>query len=171
MLEFLGGVLLIILVFMGLLVWLGVRLARKAVRAVRGFASGFAPMMPGLAALPDPRWARFGGLLDRSQREQARLARDRIRALLGERNSASLSPHEAQLLLSCEKRVPELIDACLERCRGARPGERCDYAGATLERLVRIGEEAEEARRSIRARDDLRLATMHNYFDAVTDRR
>jgi hypothetical protein len=74
------------------------------------------------------------------------------------------------LLISCEKRVPELLDACLERCRGARPGERCDYAGATLERLVRIGEEAEEARRSIRQQGDGRLLTMQTYFDHVVGR-
>jgi hypothetical protein len=36
--------------------------------------------------------------------------------------------------------------------------------------LVRIGEEAEEARQAIRARDDGRLLTMQTYFDHVTSR-
>lgn len=96
------------------------------------------------------------------------MARERIAALLAERGSAALTPDEAQLMISCEKRVPELIDTCLDRCRTARPNERCDYAAPTLERLVRIGEEAEATRQAIRARDDGRLTTMHHYFDAVT---
>jgi hypothetical protein len=170
MLEFLGALLLIFLLFMAVLVWLGVKLARKVVRTARGFAEGLGQTMPGLSAIPDPRWARFSTLLDRRQREQARVARERIRAFLGERQSGSLDPHHQQLLISCEKRVPELIDTCLERCRTARPGERCDYAGATLERLVRIGEEAEAARSSIREVDDGRLLTMHHYFDAVASK-
>jgi hypothetical protein len=164
MLELLGGLLLFFLLFTLMMVWLGLRLARKVVRRVQAFAQG----MPGMAAMPDPRWARLSSHLDRRQREQARLARERIAALLAERQSAALTPEEAQLMISCEKRVPELIDTCLDRCRTARPDERCDYAAPTLERLVRIGEEAEATRQRIRARDDGRLTTMHHYFDAVT---
>ena len=41
----------------------------------------------------------------------------------------------------------------------------------TLERLVRIGEEAEAARAAIRSRDDGRLLTMHTYFDTVAGSR
>jgi hypothetical protein len=170
MLEFLGALLLIFLAVLAIMIWLGIKLARKAVRTVRGMAANFGPAMPGLSALPDPRWARLTMLLDRHQREQARIARERIRAFVGESQSGSLDPHHNQLLISCEKRVPELIDTCLERCRSARPGERCDYAVSTLERLVRIGEEAEEARRSIRAVDDGRLLTMQTYFDTVVSR-
>lgn len=171
MLEFLGALLLIFLLFMAVMIWLGVKVAKKAVRTAKGVMDGFGPsVLPNLSALPDPRWAKLSMLLDRGQREQARVARERIRAFLGESRSASLGPHEAQLLISCEKRVPELIDACLERCRGARPGERCDYAGGTLDRLVKIGEEAEEARQAIRARDDGRLLTMQTYFDTVVSR-
>lgn len=170
MLEFLGALLLIVLLFVAVLVWLGVKLARKAIRTARGLAASFGPVMPNLSALPDPRWARLSTLLDRSQREQAKLARERICAFLEESKSGSLDPHHQQLLISCEKRVPELIDTCLERCRSARPGERCDYAGRTLERLVRIGEEAEESRRSIRELDDGRLLTMHTYFDTVVSK-
>lgn len=171
MLEILGGLLLFFLVIVLAMAWIGYRVARRVVRHVRAMASGFTPaIVPGLSALPDPRWAKLSALLDRPQRERARIARERIRAFLGERQSASLDPHDAQLLISCEKRVPELIDACLERCRTARPGERCDYAEATLERLVRIGEEAEAAREAIRRRDDHRLSTMHRYFDTVATR-
>ncbi|GAA3998087.1 hypothetical protein [Sphingomonas humi] len=167
MLEVLGGLLLFFLVVMLAMVWLGIRLARKVVRRVKALANGLPPGLAGLTAIPDVRWARLAAHLDRRQREAARLARERIAALLAERHSAALTPEEAQLMISCEKRVPELIDTCLERCRTARPGERCDYAVPTLERLVRIGEEADAARKSIRARDDGRLLTMHNYFDTV----
>nr|WP_314441783.1 hypothetical protein [uncultured Sphingomonas sp.] len=170
MLELLGGLLLVFLLFTLLLVWLGIRLARKAMRTARGFAANFTQGVPGFSAIPDPRWARLASHLDRRQREAARLARERIAALLAERQSAALTPEEAQLMISCEKRVPELIDTCLERCRTARPDERCDYAGPTLERLTRIGEEAERTRLAIRARDDGRLTTMHRYFDSVTAR-
>ncbi|WP_338501977.1 hypothetical protein V6R86_02995 [Sphingomonas kaistensis] len=168
MLEFLGGLLLFFLTLVVLAVWLGIRMARRLMRTARGFAGSFTQGMPGFSAIPDPRWARLAALLDRRQREAARVARERIAALLAERGSAALTPDEAQLMISCEKRVPELIDTCLDRCRTARPTERCDYAGPTLERLVRIGEEAEATRQAIRARDDGRLTTMHHYFDAVT---
>ena len=167
MLEFLGGLLLFFLLITLVMVWLGVRLARKVMRRVRGLAAAFQAGMPGVAAMPDPRWLRLATHLDRRQREQSRTARERISLLLAERGSAALTPEEAQLMISCEKRVPELIDACLDRCRSAQPGERCSYAGETLERLVRIGEEAEAVRHSIRARDDGRLLTMHRYFDNV----
>jgi hypothetical protein len=176
MLEILGAFLLFILLLVVAMIWLGLKVARKVMRTARGFAQGFAgggfaQGVPGFAALPDPRWARLAGHLDRRQREQARLARERIAALLGERQSAALTQEEAQLMIACEKRVPELIDTCLDRCRSARPEERCDYASPTLERLVRIGEEAEAARLRIRGRDDGQLATMHRYFDTVVDPR
>lgn len=172
MLEFLGGLLLFFLLITLAMVWLGVRLARRVVRRVRGLAGGLQSGMPGFAAaMPDQRWMRLSVHFDRRQREQARIARERIALLLAERGSAALTPEEAQLMISCEKRVPELIDTCLERCRSARPAERCNYAGPTLDRLVRIGEEADAARQRIRGRDDGQLATIHRYFDGVTDRR
>jgi hypothetical protein len=167
MLEFLGGLLLFFLVITLGMVWLGVRLAKKMLRRVQGVVGGFAQGGFGASPIADPRWLRLLALLDCRQREQARLARERIAALLAERQSAALTPDEAQLMISCEKRVPELIDTCLDRCHSARPNERCDYAGPTLERLVRIGEEADAARQAIRARDDGRLLTMHSYFDSV----
>jgi hypothetical protein len=170
MLEVLGAILLFFLVLALGTVWLGIRMARRVMRNLRSLAGGFTgPASWG--GVPDPRWAQLGAHLDRRQREQARVARDRIRALLAERGSVALTPEEAQLMISCEKRVPELIDTCLDRCRSARPEERCDYAAPTLERLVRLGEEAETARAAIRGRDDQRLTTMHNYFDAVAERR
>lgn len=171
MLEFLGALLLIFVLVVLAMVWFGIRMAKKVVRNIKGMAAGFAPSVPNLPALPDPRWAQLSGMLTREQRERARIARDRIRAFVGERRSGSLSPDETQLLISCETRVPELLDACLDRCRTARLGERCDYAETTLERLVRIGEEAEEARKAIRERDDGQLLTIQRYFDTVSDRR
>jgi hypothetical protein len=176
MFEIIGAFLLFMLFLVVAMVWLGLKVARKVMRTARGFAQGFAgggfgQGLPGFAALPDPRWARLAGQLDRRQREQARVARERIAALLAERQSAALTQEEAQLMISCEKRVPELIDTCLDRCRSARLEERCDYAAPTLERLVRIGEEAEAARQRIRGRDDGRLTTMHHYFDNVVPTR
>jgi hypothetical protein len=171
MLEIIGAFLLFLLLLVVAMVWLGLKVARKVVRTARGFAAGFTQGMPGFAALPDPRWARLASHLDRRQREQARIARERIAALLAERQSAALTQDEAQLMIACEKRVPELIDTCLDRCRSARPEERCDYAAPTLERLVRIGEEAEATRLRIRGRDDGQLTTMHRYFDTVVDPR
>lgn len=170
MLELVGGLLLFVLLFTALMVWMAIRVARKMMRTARGFAASFTQGLPGFSAIPDPRWARLASHLDRRQREQARLARERIAALLAEGQSAALTPEEAQLMISCERRVPELIDTCLDRCRSARPNERCDYAAPTLKRLVRMGEEAEAVRAAIRARDDGQLATMHRYFDAVTTR-
>jgi hypothetical protein len=170
MLEVIGGVLLFFLVLFLLAVWLGIRLVRKVLRKARGFASGFGQSLPASTLAADPRWAQLGRHLDRRQQAQARMARERIALLLEERSSAALTPEEAQLMIACEKRVPELIDTCLDRCRSARPEERCDYAAPTLERLVRIGEEAEAARRGIRGRDDGRLVTMHRYFDTVTSK-
>ncbi|GAA4008050.1 hypothetical protein GCM10022280_00900 [Sphingomonas swuensis] len=170
MLEVLGVLLLMFLLFVLALVWLGFKVARRVIGVFQGTAAFFTPSMAGFNGVPDPRWSRLSALLDRRQREQARVARERIRAFLAERNSAALTPHEAQLMISCEKRVPELLDTCLERCRTARTDERCDYAAPTLERLVRIGEEAEAARRAIRERDDQQLTTMHHYFDAVATR-
>ncbi|GAA4032059.1 hypothetical protein GCM10022281_09620 [Sphingomonas rosea] len=169
MLEVLGAILLMFLVVTLGLLWLGIRIARRVIRNVRAFAGGFSGAAGGMLP-PDPRWMKLSSHLDRRQREAARLARERIRAFLAERGSAALTPEEAQLMISCERRVPELIDTCLERCASARPNERCDYAAPTLERLVRIGEEAEAARAAIRSRDDQRLATMHRYFDAVATR-
>lgn len=169
MLEFLGAILLIFLVMVAVLIWFGVRLARRVMRNVRALAGQFTGTMATDAR--DPRWREFGSLLDWRQRDLARLAHQRIEALLAERRSTALTPDEAQLMTSCERRVPELLDACLDRCRTARADERCDYAAPTLERLIRIGEEAEAARAAIRDRDDGRLSTMHNYFDSVTARK
>lgn len=171
MLEFLGGLLLFFFALTLVMVWLGIRLAKRVIRRVQGVIGGFAQGSFGGPPALDPRWLRLSALLDRRQREEARLARERINALLAERHSAALTPDEAQLMISCEKRVPELIDTCLDRCRTARPNERCDYAGPTLERLVRIGEEADAARQAIRARDDGRLLTMQSYFDTVAPSR
>jgi hypothetical protein len=171
MLEFLGGLLLFFLAFTLAMIWLGIRFARKMMRTARGFAASFTQGVPGLSAIPDPRWARLATHLDRRQREQARQAHERIALLLAERGSAALTQDEAQLMIACERRVPELIDTCLDRCRSARRDERCDYAAPTVERLIRIGEEALAARAAIRSRDDGRLTTMHRYFDAVTEQR
>lgn len=168
MLELLGGLLLVVLAFFLVMAWVGYRVAKKVVRAARGFAQNLSP--PGMrhaATAHDPRWNGLATHLDRQQKEAAWVAHQQIGALLAERGSGALTQEEAQLMIACERRVPELLDTCLDRCASALPGERCEYAGATLERLARIGQEAEAARVAIRSRDDGRLTTMHRYFDAV----
>ena len=116
---------------------------------------------------PDTRWARFESELDWVSRQQARQSRSAIERFLAERESQSLTHEHRSLLVSCEKRVPELIDACLERCRNAKRGERERYMDETLDRLVQIAGEAEQARRDIRDADDQRLRVLHRYFDDV----
>ena len=125
--------------------------------------------VPLTRAAPDSGWHRFEGGLDWIGRKQARRSRASIDAFLAERGSASLTPDHQSLLLSCEKRVPELIETCLERCRNASREERDRYIDETLDRLNRIGAEAEQARREVRQADDRRLQTLHRYFDARTD--
>lgn len=116
---------------------------------------------------PDPHWSSFEADLDWVGRQQARRARGAIEGFLAERDSQSLSHDHRSLLLSCEKRVPELLDACRERCRNATRHERERYIDDTLNTLVQIGREAERARREVREADDQRLQILHRYFDGV----
>jgi hypothetical protein len=119
---------------------------------------------------PDARWRRFESGLDWVSRQQAKRSRARIGAFLAERHSPSLTHEHRALLLSCERRVPQLIDTCIERCRNASAQERERYVEETLERLVHIGGEADSARREIRRADDQRLQVLHRYFDNVAGR-
>lgn len=147
----------------GGLLALAVRRARR--RLAAALAGSRVPRATGLA--PDPRWRRLDQHLGWAERQRTRLARERIESFLAERQSESLTGDHRQLLISCEKRVPELIDACLERCARARPEERHRYLEETLGRLSQLGEEAERAREEVRAADDRRLQTLHRYFDGV----
>ena len=114
-----------------------------------------------------PQWQRFEACLDWVGRKQARRAHTAIAGFLAERDSQSLNHDHRALLLSCDKRVPELIETCLDRCRNAAPDERDRYMDETLETLVRIGEEAARARREVREADDRRLSTLRRYFDGI----
>lgn len=116
---------------------------------------------------PDTRWGGFEAELDWVGRQQARRARTAIERFVAERNSQSLTHEHRSLLLSCEKRVPELLDAVEERCRNASLQERRRYVDDTLNTLVQIGTEAERARREVREADDRRLEVLHRYFDGV----
>ena len=120
---------------------------------------------------PNPHWARFESSLDWVSRQQARQSRAAIERFLAERESQSLTAEHRALLLSCEKRVPELIETCLDRCRNARRNEREAYMDETLDRLVQIAGEAERARLEIREADDQRLRVLHRYFDDVAGSR
>jgi hypothetical protein len=116
----------------------------------------------------EPHWSSFEAELDWVGRKQARRAREAIQGFLAERDSESLTHEHRALLLSCERRVPELLNAVGERCRNATRHERLRYIDDTLNRLVQIGTEAEQARREIREADDRHLQTLHRYFDGVT---
>lgn len=154
----------------GLVVGLGAALAwgvRSARRQLSGIFHGVS--VPRAGSLPDPRWLRLSRELGWTERQQARLARERIAGFLAERGSESLSSEHQSLIISLERRVPELIDTCLDRCRGARGEERQRYLGETLGRLRQIGEQAERARAEVRAADDQRLQVLHRYFDRQSD--
>ena len=128
------------------------------------------PSVPLTAALPGVRWKKFDAQLPWTQRQQVRAARESIEGFLAERRSPSLTLEHQSLAVSLERRVPELIDTCLDRCRQARPEERRRYVDETLARLTQIGAEAEQARREVRAADDQRLQVLHRYFDGVTEK-
>lgn len=123
--------------------------------------------VPLTRSVADPHWQRFEADLDWVARQQARRSRRAIEGFLAERDSPSLTHEHRSLLLSCEKRVPELIDTCLDRCRNASRDERERYVDETLDRLVQIGGEAERARREVRKADDQRLQVLHRYFDGM----
>lgn len=154
----------------GLILLLVARLAWKMRRSgrERQVALGRGATVPSTNFLPDLRWRKLDGVLNWPDRQRVRLAREHIQGFLAERESPSLTGEHRSLLLSLERRVPELIDTCLERCQRARANERRNYIDATLEKLTRIGEEAESARREVRAADDTRLQVLHRYFDGVT---
>ena len=126
------------------------------------------PHVPLTAALPDSHWRRFEAHLDWVSRKEVARSRAAIDGFIAERQSPSLTHEHRSLLLSCEKRVPELIDACIERCRNATGRERDHYIDQTLARIRQIGVEAERARVEVRSADDQRLHVLHRYFDGVT---
>ncbi|HVF83612.1 MAG TPA: hypothetical protein VM913_05525 [Sphingomicrobium sp.] len=123
--------------------------------------------LPSTTDLADPRWRRFEKQLGAHERARAHRAQVAIRGFLAERSSSALTAEHQSLLLSLEKRVPELIDTCVERCRRARPPERQEYLDTTLKRLEQIGAQAERARVAVREADDQRLKVLHRYFDGV----
>lgn len=127
--------------------------------------------IPSVQAAPDDPWSRFDASLDWVGRQQARRSRKAIAGFVAERDSLSLTAEQRSLLLSCEKRVPELIQTCVDRCRNASPRERDRYIDETLARLDQIGAEAERARRDVREADDRRLQVLHRYFDGVAGER
>lgn len=132
---------------------------------------GAAAHIPSVQAAPDDHWTRFEASLDWVGRQQARRSRRAIAGFVAERGSPSLTAEQRSLLLSCEKRVPELVLTCLERCRNASPRERDLYIDETLARLAQIGTEAERARGEVREADDRRLQVLHRYFDGVAGER
>lgn len=135
-------------------------------RAPRRRLERFEPR-PAVRSAPDGRWKRFEAGFDWASRAQVRRHRAEIERFVAERDSPSLTHEHRALLLSCEKRVPELIDACLERCANASRKERQAYCDETLGRLAQIATEAARARTEVRAADDQRLQVLHRYFDNV----
>lgn len=147
---------------------LGWKLRRRA--AARESTVRRGPGVPSTNLLPDLRWRKLDKCLSWPERQRARLARESISGFLAERQSPSLTHEHQSLLVSLERRVPELIDTCLDRCQRARPDERRAYVNETLDRLVQIGAEAEQARAEVRTADDQRLQVLHRYFDGKTAR-
>lgn len=133
-------------------------------------AAPAADHVPLTKAEPASPWDRFEAGLDWVARKQVRRSRTAIEGFVAERDSPSLTHHQRAFLLSCEKRVPELIETCIERCRNASPQERDRYIDQTLARLGQLAEEADSARRAVRAADDRRLDVLHRYFDDVAPR-
>lgn len=150
----------------GLLV-VALRLAWALRRPRRGKPVDESEHVPLTRPEADSHWKRFDAALDWMARKQARRSRRAIEGFVAERDSPSLTQEHRSLLLSFEKRVPELIETCLDRCRNASPQERERYMDETLDRLVQIGGEAERARREVRKADDQRLQVLHRYFDGV----
>jgi uncharacterized membrane protein len=149
----------------GLFLLLAARVGWSLRRRRSGEAS-----VPSTAAMPAMRWRKLDAQVSFAERQRLRGARQAIESFLAERDSPSLTLEHQSLAVSLERRVPELIDTCLERCRRARPEERRRYLDQTLDRLTEIGSEAEVARREVRAADDQRLQVLHRYFDGVTDK-
>ena len=102
--------------------------------------------------------------MSRKQAQRSRIAIDKF---LAERDSPSLGADHRTLLLSCEKRAPELIETCLQRCANAGRDQRDRYIDrhARYSRPPRPG--GRTARREVREADDRRLETLHRYFDGV----
>lgn len=127
--------------------------------------------LPSTADLFDPRWRSFERLLSASEQRRSRQAQASIQGFLRERDSPALTADHQSLLLSLERRVPELLDTCNERCRRGTSQERRHYLEGTLQRLEQIGRQAEIARLEVRGSDDQRLEVLHRYFDGVTESR
>ncbi len=142
---------------------------RRHTRPQAGGAAHTPAHLPRTSEPGDPRWRRFEASLDWVGRKQARSAHRSIEGLLAERASPSLTHEQRALLIACEKRVPELLDTCLDRCRHATLAERESYMDETLDRLRQLGGEAERARREVRDADDRRLHVLHRYFDNVAE--
>lgn len=122
-------------------------------------------------AEPGGPWREFEAGLDWVARKQVSRSRLAIDAFVAERGSTSLTPAHRALLLSCEKRVPQMIETCVARCRQATARERNRYIDDTITRIGQIADEAEQARREVRAADDRQLEVFHRYFDEVAPRR
>lgn len=146
---------------------LGWKLRRRTKEVDEAMRRGFG--VPSTNLLPDLRWRKLDRCLGWSDRQRARHARVSIQGFLAERQSPSLTHEHQSLLVSLERRVPELIDTCLDRCQRARPEERRTYVDETLDRLLQIGAEAEQARAEVRSADDQRLQVLHRYFDGQTN--
>jgi hypothetical protein len=151
----------------GGMVLIALRLAWALRRPGRGRRAGVVQHVPLTRSEPGTRWSSLEADLDWVGRQQARRARNAIEGFVAERHSKSLTHEHRSLLLSCEKRVPELLEAVEERCRNASRQERIRYVDDTLNILVQIGGEAERARREVREADDRRLEVLHRYFDGV----
>lgn len=116
-------------------------------------------------------WSQFTSRLRWSQRRRAVAAESTIGAFLAEKVSIALSADHRSLIVSLERRVPELIAECIGRCERATASERREYLARALATVEQLAAEAERARREIRAADDHELNVLHRYFGQVSERR
>ena len=154
--------------------WILFRRLRRLRDPNRPHLSGRGPdrIAPVAAAPPLP--SRIEGSQDRDrllalmkwgERRRARQAWAKLDALLMERDSASLTSDHRALILSLEKRIPELTQETLRRCEQALAAERRAYMAKMLATLEGLAADAASARAAIRAADDFELETLHRYFE------
>jgi hypothetical protein len=136
-------------------------------------AGGYATKAPDIAApLPtettQDQWPAFVAKLRWGQRRRAEAVKRSLDAFLAEQDSASISDDHRALLITVNRRVPELLGECLSRCSRATPEEQRNYLERSLASLEKIAGQAEVARREIRQADDRELDVLHRYFDEVS---
>lgn len=115
-------------------------------------------------------WPAFTAKLPWTQRHRANRVKASLDSFLAEQHSRSLSIEHQSLLVTIDRRVPELLAECLARCVRATPREQRGYVERGLVSLEKIAAQAERARQEIREADDRELEVLHHYFEEVSSK-